>query len=188
LLLAGALVIGLLLAVPGLKGVATTLSHMKAQWVVVAVLLEILSCASYVVAFLQVFERAPRRVGARIALSEEAFGAAVSLGGVASLAVGAWLMVERGAPARRIAERSAVLFLYTSAINAITLILAGLGLFLGLPGPRNPLLSILPAALGALGLGLFMLLPALRPRHPPSRPPPNRPRRWQPTRSGRAPA
>jgi uncharacterized membrane protein YbhN (UPF0104 family) len=159
LVLAGALVIGLLLAVPGLKGVATTLSHMKAQWVVVAILLEVLSCASYIVVFLQVFERAPRRLGARIALTEEAFGAAVSLGGVGSLAVGAWLMVERGAPAGRIAERSAVLFLYTSAINAITLILAGVGLFLGLPGPSNPLLSIVPAALCALGLGLFMLLP-----------------------------
>ena len=146
LVLAGALAVGLLLAVPGLKGVATTISHLKTQWVVVAVLLEVLSCASYIVAFLQVFERAPRRVGARIALSEEAFGSAVSLGGAGSLAVGAWLMVERGAPARRIAERSAVLFLYTSAINVITLILAGLGLFLGLPGPSNPLLSIVPAA------------------------------------------
>jgi uncharacterized membrane protein YbhN (UPF0104 family) len=159
LVLALALVVGLLLAVPGLKGVATTVSSMKTQWVVAAVLLEALSCASYVVAFLQVFERAPLRVGARVALSEEAFGAAVSLGGAGSLAVGAWLMVERGAPPRRIAERSAVLFLYTSAINVITLILAGLGLFLGLPGPGNPLLSIVPAAVGALVLGLFLLLP-----------------------------
>lgn len=108
LVLAGALVVGLLLAVPGLKGVATTVSNMKTQWVVVAVLLEVLSCACYVVAFLQVFERAPVRVGARVALSEEAFGAAVSLGGAGSVAVGAWLMVERGAPGRRIAERSAV--------------------------------------------------------------------------------
>ncbi len=159
LVLGLALAVGLLLAVPGLKGVATTVSHLKAQWVVIAVLLEVLSCASYVVAFLQVFERAPLRVGARVALSEEAFGAAVSLGGAGSLAVGAWLMVERGAPARRIAERSAVLFLYTSAINVITLILAGLGLFLGLPGPSNPLLSIVPAAVGALVLMLFLLLP-----------------------------
>jgi hypothetical protein len=117
LVLAGALVVGLLLAVPGLNGVATTVSHMKAQWVVVAIVLEVLSCASYVVVFLQVFNRAPFRVGARVALSEEAFGAAVSLGGVGSLAVGGWLMVERGAPTGRIAERSAVLFLYTSAIN-----------------------------------------------------------------------
>ena len=159
LVLAGALVVGLLLAVPGLKGVATTVSHMRLGWVVVAVVLEALSCASYVVAFLQVFRRAPFRVGARIALSEEAFGAAVSLGGVGSLAVGGWLMVERGAPVGRIAERSAVLFLYTSAINVLTLILAGLGLFLGLPGPSNPLLSIVPAAVGTLVLVLFLLLP-----------------------------
>jgi uncharacterized membrane protein YbhN (UPF0104 family) len=159
LILGGALVVGLLLAVPGLKGVATTVSHMKAQWVVVAIVLEALSCASYVVAFLQVFDRAPFRLGARVALSEEAFGAAVSLGGVGSLAVGGWLMVERGAPTRRIAERSAVLFLYTSAINVITLIVAGLGLFLGLPGPSNPLLSIVPAAVGTVVLVLFLLLP-----------------------------
>jgi uncharacterized membrane protein YbhN (UPF0104 family) len=159
LVLAGALVVGLLLAVPGLKGVATTVSHMKAEWVVVAILLEVLSCASYVVAFLQVFERAPLRLGARVALTEEAFGAAVAIGGAGSVVVGGWLMVERGAPARRIAERSAVLFLYTSAINVVTLILAGLGLFFGLPGPSNPLLSIVPAAVGALVLVLFLLLP-----------------------------
>ncbi len=159
LILAGALVVGLLLAVPGLKGVATTVSHMNVQWIVIAVLLEVLSCASFVVAFLQVFDRAPLRVGARVALSEEAFGAAVSLGGVGSLAVGGWLMVERGAPTGRVAQRSAVLFLYTSAINVITLVLAGLGLFFGLPGPRNPLLSIVPAAVGALVLVLFLLLP-----------------------------
>ncbi len=160
LVLALALGVGLLLAVPGLEGVARTVSDMKTQWVVVAVLLEVLSCASYVVAFLQVFDRAPLRLGARVALTEEAFGAAVAIGGAGAVAVGAWLMIERGAPPRRIAERSAVLFLYTSAINVITLILAGLGLFLGLPGPRNPLLSIVPAAVGALVLVLFLLLPS----------------------------
>jgi uncharacterized protein (TIRG00374 family) len=41
----------------------------------------------------------------------------------------------------------------------ITLILAGLGLFLGLPGPRDSLLSIVPAAVGAVVLGVFLLLP-----------------------------
>jgi uncharacterized membrane protein YbhN (UPF0104 family) len=68
-------------------------------------------------------------------------------------------MVERGSNPGRIAQRSAVLFLYTSAINVVTLILVGLGLFLGLPGPSNPLLSILPAAVGAVVLALFLLLP-----------------------------
>jgi hypothetical protein len=40
--LAIALVVGLLLAVPGLKGVATTLSNLSPQWVAVAVALEVL--------------------------------------------------------------------------------------------------------------------------------------------------
>jgi uncharacterized membrane protein YbhN (UPF0104 family) len=159
LVLGVALAVGLLLAVPGLEGVATTVSNMKAQWIAVAVLLELLSCASYVVVFLQVFDRAPVWLGAWVALSEEAFGAAASVGGAGSVAVGAWLLVDRGAPARRIAERSAVLFLYTSAINVITLILAGLGLFVGLPGPRGPLLSVVPAVVGTLLLIVFLLLP-----------------------------
>ena len=39
------------------------------------------------------------------------------------------------------------------------MILAGLGLFLGLPGPGSLMLSIVPAAVGALVLVLFLLLP-----------------------------
>jgi len=159
LVLGIALAVGLLLGVPGLRGVAHTVSQLDAPWLVVGVVLEVLSCAGYVLAFLRVFERAPLRLGTWVALSEEAFGAAVALGGAGSLAVGGWLMVERGAPAGAIAERSAVLFLYTSAINVITLILAGVGLFVGLPGPRNPLLSVAPAAVGCLVLAVFLAMP-----------------------------
>src|SRR5258708_7882715 len=108
LALAGALVVGLLLAVPGLNGVATAVSNMKTEWVIVAVLLEGLSCASYVVVFLQVFERAPRRLGAWIALSEEAFGVAVSLGGARSVAVGGGVVVEGGAAPRGVVRRCGV--------------------------------------------------------------------------------
>jgi len=155
-----ALIVGLLLAIPGLKGVERTVAHMAAGWIAIAVLLEILSCLGYVLAFLQVFERAPIRFGARVALSELAFNAAVSLGGAGSLAVGAWLLVERGAPLRRVAERSAVLFLLTSAINVITFVLAGLALLTGLvPGPGNPLLSALPAAIGTVVFLGVLLLP-----------------------------
>jgi uncharacterized membrane protein YbhN (UPF0104 family) len=155
-----AMVVGLLFAVPGLHGVADTVRHMTAGWLVAAVVLEILSCAGYILAFLQVFDRAPVRLGARVALSELAFGAAVSLGGAGSVAVGAWLLIERGGDPARIAERSAVLFLLTSAINVFTLILVGLGLWVGiLPGPSNPLLSLGPALLGIVVLIFFLLLP-----------------------------
>jgi uncharacterized membrane protein YbhN (UPF0104 family) len=157
-----ALVVGLLLAVPGLRGVADAVKEMPAGWIVAGIGLELLSCVSYVIAFLQVFERAPLRFGARVALSELAFNSAVSLGGAGSAALGGWLLVERGAPIDRVAERSAVLFLLTSAINVITLILAGLTLFAGvLPGARNPLLSILPAAVGIVVLLFFLALPRI---------------------------
>jgi uncharacterized membrane protein YbhN (UPF0104 family) len=155
-----AMVVGLLLAVPGLHGVAEAVADMRVNWLIVAVALEVLSCLGYVVAFLQVFDRAPVRFGARVALSELAFGAAVSLGGAGSIAVGAWLLVERGGDPTRVAERSAVLFLVTSAINVITLALAGLGLFAGvLPGPRSPLLSLAPAIVGTAVIALFLALP-----------------------------
>src|SRR5579875_99296 len=155
----------LLLAVPGLRGVGRVIAHMRPGWVAAGVGLEILSCLGYVLAFLQVFERVPLRLGARVALSELAFGAAVSIGGAGSVAVGAWLLVERGGDPTRVAERSAVLFLLTSAINVFTLILAGLGLYLGvLPGPRNALLSLVPAIVGVLVLALFLALPGISDR------------------------
>ena len=92
--------VGLFLAVPGLHDVAHQIEHMGIGWVLVAIGLEVLSCVGYVVIFLLVFDRAPTRFGARVALSELAFGAAVALGGAGSVAVGAWLLIERGAQAR----------------------------------------------------------------------------------------
>jgi hypothetical protein len=70
-----AVVVGLLLAVPGLEGVAIAVTRINGWWVAVAVAGEILSFLGYVLAFLQVFERAPIRFGARLAVSELAFNA-----------------------------------------------------------------------------------------------------------------
>jgi uncharacterized membrane protein YbhN (UPF0104 family) len=157
-----AIVVGLLFAIPGLRGVARTVEHMPVGWLAVAIGCEIFSCVGYIIAFLQVFERAPVRFGARVALSELAFNAAVSLGGAGSVAVGAWLLVERGASPSRVAERSVVLFLLTSAINVITFILSGLALLTGaLPGPRDPPLSAVPAGVGTIVFAFFLALPGI---------------------------
>jgi uncharacterized membrane protein YbhN (UPF0104 family) len=157
-----AMVVGLVLAVPGLHDVGQEVVHMPIGWVILAVGLEVLSCVGYIICFLQVFDRAPIRFGARVALSELAFGAAVSLGGAGSVAVGAWLLIERGGPPGRVAERSAVLFLLTSGINLITLALAGLGVWLHiLPGDHNLLLSLLPGLVGVGAFLGFLALPKL---------------------------
>jgi uncharacterized membrane protein YbhN (UPF0104 family) len=151
---------GLLLEVPCLLDVGHEVVNMPLGWVGLALGLEVLSCVGYIIAFLQVFERAPFRFGARVALSELAFGAAVSVGGAGSVAVGAWLLIERGGPPGRVAERSAVLFLLTSAINLVVLAVAGLGAWVGLfPGKRDPLLSLLPGAVGVAAFAGFLLLP-----------------------------
>jgi uncharacterized membrane protein YbhN (UPF0104 family) len=112
-----------------------------------------------VVAFLWVFDRAPIVFGARVALSQLAFGAAVSAGGATSIAAGGLLLVERGGSVARVAERSAVLFLLTSAVNVLTLGVAGLAAWFGiLPGAHNPLLTLVP---GAICMGVFFAVLAL---------------------------
>lgn len=155
-----AMAVGLLLAVPSLHDVAHHILHMGIGWVLIALGLEVLSCVGYVICFLMVFDRTPAGFGARVALSELAFGAAVALGGAGSVAVGAWLLIERGAKPGLVAERSAVLFLLTSGINLITLALAGLGLWAGvLPGKRDIWLSLVPGAVGVVVFVWFLMLP-----------------------------
>jgi uncharacterized membrane protein YbhN (UPF0104 family) len=159
------LVAGLVLAVPGLHGIATQLGRMDAGLIGLGVGLEILSCFGYVLTFMLVFDRAPLLFAARVAWTEMAFGAAVALGGAGSLGIGAWLLMQRGAPVGRVAQRSAVLFLLTSAVNVITLIVFGLGVGIGvLDGPSNPLLTFLPAGVGIVTLAFFLALPKVMDR------------------------
>jgi uncharacterized membrane protein YbhN (UPF0104 family) len=154
------LVGALLAAVPGLRSVAHQFAEVNPAWVALALVLEVASCVGYVLAFQHVFWRAPRLFAARIALSEMAFGAVVPVGGAGGIAVGAWVVRAKGGPLRRFVERSAVLFLLTSAVNAATLVLAGLAVGLRIvPAPHPNLLGLAPAAAGVLGLGGFAALP-----------------------------
>ena len=155
----GAIAVGLLLAVPGLHKVGTAIQEMPIGWVLAAIVMELLSCAGYVIVFQHVFREVPARFGTKVALSELGFGAAVSLFGIGNVALGAWLLIERGIPMRSVAKRSAVMLLMLGAADLITLALAGLGLWSGLlPGPHDPLLSLLP---GGIAAAIFLvLLPA----------------------------
>jgi uncharacterized membrane protein YbhN (UPF0104 family) len=159
------LVGGLVFSVPGLSDVADRLRSVDPGWIALAVVLELLSCAGYVFVFQHVFERVPRRFAMRVALSEMAFGAVVPAGGAGGIAVGAWIVRAKGGPLRRFVERSAVLFLLTSAINAFTLVLAGLLVGVGvLDAPHHVVLGFVPAAAGLLVIGALACVPALAAR------------------------
>jgi uncharacterized membrane protein YbhN (UPF0104 family) len=156
--LVGALVV----AVPGLRDVADKLREVNPWWIVLAVVLELLSCAGYVVVFRLVFFRVPMVLAVRVALSEMAFGAVLPVGGAGGIAVGAWVAKAKGGSLRRFMERSAVLFLLTSAVNAATLALAGLLVGAGvLHAPHHVLLGLVPGLIALGGLAFFWYLPDL---------------------------
>jgi uncharacterized membrane protein YbhN (UPF0104 family) len=155
-----ALVVAIGLAVPNLREVFARVSHARPGWVGAALALELASCVGYVATVRLVLSRAPARAVRRLAWAEMAFGAVVPLGGAGSLAVGAWAMRAWGVSWKRIADRSAVLFLLTSAINAAVLAIAGIGFWLASPGSLSgSVQGLLPAAVGVASLALFLALP-----------------------------
>lgn len=158
----GVLVIALVVAVPGLKGVGHELRHANRTWMVIAVMLEVCSNIGYELVLMLVYPRAPRLFAHRLAWAENAFGAAVSIGGAGSLGLGAWALHTLGVPNRRIAESSAVIFLATSAVNVIVLAVVGLGVASGIfSGPSNLLLTLGPGVVAVAILVFFFALPRL---------------------------
>jgi uncharacterized membrane protein YbhN (UPF0104 family) len=161
------LVGALILAVPGLSDVAERLKGIDPAWIVLAIVLELVSCIGYVLAFQHVFYRAPLRLAARIAFAEMAFAAVLPAGGASGIAVGAWIAKAKGGSLRRFMERSAVLFLLTSAVNVATLGLAGLLVGVGvLPAPHHLLLGLVPAAVAIATISAFAAVPLLAGRVP----------------------
>jgi uncharacterized membrane protein YbhN (UPF0104 family) len=160
LVILGVLILGLLLAVPGLRHIADRLTDVNPAWVALAIGLEVVSCIGYVLVFQHVFRRAPLRLATRIAFSEMAFGAVVPLGGAGGIAIGAWVVKAKGGSLRRFMERSGVLFLMTSGVNVGTLTLAGLLVGLGVfAAPDHVLMGFLPAACGLTIIALGLSVP-----------------------------
>jgi len=156
---------GLVLAIPGLHAVGRRIAHADKGWLVLAGALEGASVLGYMLAFQRVFDGLPRRFAALVAGAEQAFGAVVPVGGAGGIAAGGWLLARRGVPLARIAERSGVLFLVTSATNVTALLVAAAGLALGLfSGPHDALLTLGPAALALAVLAFFLRLARRVPR------------------------
>ncbi len=142
------IVAGLLLGVPGLKSAGELITDAKPAWVAVGVVLEVLSCLSYVVLFGLVFGRLGRSLSSKLSLAELAVNSVVSASGLGGIALGAWVLRSKGISVERIAKRSVLIFVLTSAVNVGAVIAIGVPMWLGLlPGSRNPLLTLLPAAL-----------------------------------------
>jgi uncharacterized membrane protein YbhN (UPF0104 family) len=157
-----ALLLAIGLAVPDLRDVLARAARAAPGWLVLAVALELASCLGYVATVRLVLRRAPRREARWLAWAEMAFGAVVPVGGAGGLAVGAWAMRAWRIPWSRIANRSAVIFLLTSAINTAVLALASLGVMVGLGvRARGFVYGLVPAGVAVAGLSFFLLLPRI---------------------------
>jgi uncharacterized membrane protein YbhN (UPF0104 family) len=145
-----AVVISLLLAVPGLRSVAHEISHVNTTWLILAGALELASCASFVVIFRQFFAGIAARQARHLAWTEMGSGALLPGGGVGSLALGGWLLHQAGMPTRKILRSSSGLFFLTSAVNVAALLAGALLLALGLSAGHHDLLRVgLPILAGS---------------------------------------
>jgi uncharacterized membrane protein YbhN (UPF0104 family) len=137
---------GLLLGVPGLRAAADRISDAHAQLILLGIGFELLSCAGYVVLFELVFGRLARGLTSKLPLSELAMNSVVSVSGLAGIALGAWVLRSKGISVERIARRSVLIFVLTSAVNVGATAVIGIPMWLGLlPGSTDPLLTLLPA-------------------------------------------
>jgi uncharacterized membrane protein YbhN (UPF0104 family) len=142
-----ALVVALLFGVPGLDEAADRITHASVPWVLVGIALELLSCLGYVLLFELVFGRLGRSLSSRLSLSELAVNSVVSVSGLAGIALGAWVLRTKGVSVERIAKRSVLIFVLTSAVNVGAVVAIGLAMWAGvISGSSDPLLTLLPAA------------------------------------------
>jgi uncharacterized membrane protein YbhN (UPF0104 family) len=153
---------------PGLGTVRGLLADADPWWVLLAVALEALSCASYVLMFRQIFCRnMPWRTSWEIGLSELAVGSLVPASGAGGLALGAWILHQGGMPGERIARRSVAFFLIKSSVNFVAVAVLGTILALGLLGPDlSPWLTAVPAAAAVVAIAVVAVLPRLGPGRP----------------------
>ena len=150
-----------LLFAPGLGQVRKVLTEARPEWVALAVVLEALSCVSYVVMFRPVFcQSMPWRTSWEIGLAELGAGSIVPASGAGGLALGAWILREGGMPAEQIARRSVAFFLIKSSVNFVAVAVVGTVMALGLAGPDlSPWLTVAPAAGATLVIAAVLLVP-----------------------------
>jgi uncharacterized protein (TIRG00374 family) len=160
-----AVIVLVALLAPGLDEVRQRLGEASPGWLAVAVVLEALSCGSYLLMFRPIFcRRMSWRTSTQIAWSELAAGALVPASGAGGLALGAWILHRGGMPAERIARRSVAFFLIKSSVNFVAVAVLGTLMASGLVGPhRSLLLTALPAALSVAVIALVLVIPRLGP-------------------------
>jgi uncharacterized membrane protein YbhN (UPF0104 family) len=165
-LLAAYLVVRL---IPGLKSALRSLERVRWEWLVAAFALEIVSEMGFVTSWRAIVdpddtlsrEGRGERTATRLAWVQLGGGMVVPGGSLSSVGVGAVLLHRLGMPNKIIAERQFNLQFLNTGIDALALIVFGLGLAIGLlPGEQNLLLTLVPAVVAALAITAALVIAA----------------------------
>ena len=152
--------------IPALGQALEDLERPSWGWLAVVFALEILSETGFVISWHGVVDPESRlgrdgrgRIDLRLAWAQLGAGMFVPGGSLSSVGAGSWLLHRLGMPLKLVVERQFSLSFLNTAIDAVALVAFGVALSLGLlSGTRNPLLTLLPAALAALGVAAALLV------------------------------
>jgi putative heme transporter len=150
----------------GLRDTWNRIQHGNGWWLGIAVALECCSFASYIMLFRGVFVRGDTRIDMRASYQITMAGLAATrlfaAGGAGGIALTAWAVTRSGMEPRLVACRMIAFMAILYAVFMGSLVVAGLGLYLGIfPGQATFALTIVPAIFGAIVIAVFLAVSLL---------------------------
>jgi uncharacterized membrane protein YbhN (UPF0104 family) len=162
-LVAGLLAIAGVLAtqLPGLEEIPHQLAGADGGWIAAALILELASTACFALAFHGVYDRRPSaRTSTSMSLAVQGMNIVLPSGGAGGLAVGAVLLDRAGVPRTFAASRTVALFLITSLVSFVAVVIAGFGVASGvLSGEATLTVTLLPGIVALLLILAVFALP-----------------------------
>jgi uncharacterized membrane protein YbhN (UPF0104 family) len=153
--------------IPALKQALHNLEHVSWEWLLGAIALEVLSEFGFVAAWRAIIDPQKllagdgrgQRMDDDVAWTQLAGGLLLPGGAWGGVGVGAFILHRFGMPNTQIVEREFNLSFLNTAVDALVLIVVGIGLALGLfAGEHHLLLTVLPAAVAATGIAVALLI------------------------------
>ena len=153
--------------IPALKQALHSLEHASWEWVLVLLALEVMSEAGFVLAWRAIVDPenllgrdgGGRRIDEYVAWTQLGGGLILPGGSWGGMGVGALILRRFGMPTKVIAERQFNLSFLNTSIDALALVVFGVGLATGiLAGSGNLLLTLLPAAVAGAGITAVVLI------------------------------
>ena len=142
------------------------IQHGSGWWLAAGVLLELASFFGYVALFRAVFVRGDSPIDWRESYQITMAGLAATRlfasAGAGGIALTAWALRRSGLEARIVACRMTAFMALLYGVYMGTLVIDGLGLYLGvIPGPAPFAITMIPAIFGAVVIAVFLLVALL---------------------------